>query len=564
MKTKITSLVLFIYLLSALTSCQQPDLARPSEVQYNWHEQERIMFVHFGPATWAGIEQNDHSVSLSRINPENLNTDQWCEAAQAWGAKQIIMVAKHTGGFCWWQTETTDYGIRNTPYKNGNGDVLKELSASCKKFGLNLGVYIYPGDRTWGAMIGSGGKTSDPSKQEAYNKIFRTQLTEVLTRYGEMSEVWFDGSCVIDVSDILAQHAKKAVIFQGPQATVRWPGTESGKLFYPAWNSLKKEDLKTGVSTQIHGNPDGNAWAPLEADTPLYDHHWFWSPTKANDRKSVDQLMDIYYKSVGYGGVLLLNSTPDTTGLIPEEDIKRYKEFGDEINRRFGNPLAITKEQKGKKVVLHFDKPTKVNHAVIMEDYREGERIREYRIDGLVNGKWKELTKGISIGRKKIDYFDPVEVEAMRLIITKSVAKPLIKSFAAFYVNNFNPPKQPENMRVFARPKVVSVWESSDLSENKINLKINLNEKINVPGQYLLTVMPEKKTAVKINKAELFYNGNKTMEEFVKINGNKVSLNQTAQITDKSDLYVEMTISLGKKCAGEVMFKPELIHQGDY
>ena len=427
------------------------------------------------------VEQNDHTVSLDRINPEKLNTDQWCETALAFGAKQIIFVAKHTGGFCWWQTETTNYGIKDTPYKNGKGDVLKEISESCKKYGLNLGVYIYPGDRTWGAMIGSGGKTEDPSKQEAYNKVFRTQLTEVLSNYGEMLEVWFDGSCIIDVSDIMEKYASNSVVFQGPHASLRWPGTESGKLFYPAWNSLKKEDLKSGVSTEIHGNPNGDVWAPLETNTTLYDHYWFWSPKKAKKRKSLDELMDCYYKSVGYGSVFLLNASPDTTGLIVAGDLKRYKEFGDEINRRFNNPVAEIKSQKGKAINLKFDKPTVINHAIIMEDYKEGERIREYKIEGLSKGEWTTLTKGISVGRKKIDYFDEIKVEQIRLIITHSVAQPLIRSFSAYYVSDFTPPKK-QSIRVWAKSQTVGSWESDDIENNKIELKISLNDKINVPG----------------------------------------------------------------------------------
>ena len=297
-KTHNIKRTVFLTIVAALFcnySCQQTKLSKPSDIQYKWHEQERLMFIHFAPNTWTEREQDDNSVPLERINPVKLDTDQWCEAAIAWGAKQIVFVAKHTGGFCWWQTETTDYGIRNTPYKNGEGDVFKELAESCKKYDINLGVYIYPGDRTWGAGIGSGGKTEDPSKQDAYNKVFRAQLTEVLTRYGDMMEVWFDGSCYVDVSDILAEYAKKAVIFQGPQATIRWPGTEGGTLFYPAWNSIRSEDLKTGVSTQIHGTPDGDAWAPLETDTPLYAHHWFWSSKKAKDIKPLSLLMEYYY-----------------------------------------------------------------------------------------------------------------------------------------------------------------------------------------------------------------------------------------------------------------------------
>jgi alpha-L-fucosidase len=550
--------VFFLAMFSAVSSNSQ-NLAKPSEVQYKWHEQERLMFVHFAPTTWTEKEQNDHSVPLERINPEKLNTDQWCQAAIAWGAKQIIFVAKHSGGFCWWQTETTDYGIRNTPYKNGKGDVLREISESCKKYGLNLGVYIYPGDRTWGAMIGSGGKTQDPAKQEAYNKVFRTQLTEVLSKYGEMLEVWFDGSCVIDIADIMEKYGKNSVVFQGPHATVRWPGTESGYLAYPAWNSIMKEDLRTGVSTQIHGNPDGDAWAPLESDTPLYDHFWFWSPSKMNKRKSVAQLMEIYYKSVGYGGVLLLNSSPDTTGLIPEDDIKRYKEFGDEISRRFDIPLGKIESKKGEEATIDFEKPVLVNHAVTMEDYREGERIREYRIEGFSNGKWVELAKGISVGRKKIDYFDTIKLTSMRLVVTKSVGEPLIRSFAAYFVSNFEPPKK-QSLHVWARPQVVASWKCEDFSGKTVQLKINLNGKINVPGQYVLTVLPETKNQFEIMDAALFYNGNKAMKEMINIKDAKVHVNQTAQITDKNDLYVTMTIRVDRPGGGVIEFTPELVH----
>lgn len=544
-----------------LNSCHKPDLPKPTDVQYQWHERERIMFIHFAPNTWTEKEQDDLSVPLERINPSSLDTDQWCEAALAWGAKQILFVAKHTGGFCWWQTQTTDYSVRNTPYKNGQGDVFQELSESCRKFGLKLGVYIYPGDRNWGAMIGSGGKTEDPAKQEAYNEVFRTQLTEVLTRYGEMAEVWFDGSLVIDVSDILEKHAKNAVIFQGPQATIRWPGTESGKLFYPAWNTLRSEDLKTGVATQAHGNPDGDAWAPLEADTPLYDHFWFWSPTKARKRKSVDILMDIYYQSVGYGAVLLLNATPDTTGSIPEEDIKRYREFGEEINRRFSSPLASVESKTGREVNLQLDKPTLVNHAIIMEDYfRGGERIREYRIEGLSGGKWKELIRGISVGRKKIDFFDETRLEAMRLVITKAAAKPLIRSFSAFYVADFIPPEK-ENVHVWARPVVVADWKKEDLQNGNIRVKIDLSDKINLPGQYVLTVVPELQEPFDIKRAELFYNGSKTMDELVSVKGAEIQINQTAQFTGENDLNVEIHLRLQQPCDGKIEFKPQVIYQ---
>ena len=354
------------------------------------------------------------------------------------GAKEILFVAKHTGGFCWWQTDTTQYGIKETAWKDGRGDVLAELSASCRKHDLTLGIYVYPGDDTWDAPMGSGGRTRDPAKQEAYNQVFRQQLTEVLTRYGKITEVWFDGSCVIDVSDILQQHAADAVIFQGPQATIRWPGTESGKLPYPAWNSLLSQDLKTGTATAVHGNPDGDAWAPLEADTTLYNHNWFWSAANEAKRKSLEELMDVYYHSVGHGGVLLLNSTPNTSGLIPEGDLQLYAAFGREIERRLSRPIMEVNGQRGSTVELALPQSTLINHAVIMEDYREGERIREYVVEGLSEGQWRELQTGTSVGRKKIDLFRPAQVSRVRLRVTKYAAEPLIRSFAVFYVEGLS------------------------------------------------------------------------------------------------------------------------------
>ena len=152
LKSSLFFLVFLSFGIQAVFSQEVEKPATPSPQQYRWHEQERIMFVCLDPCTWQGREYDNHSTPLERINPIKLNTDQWCETAKLWGAKEILFVAKHTGGFCWWQTETTDYGIKNTPYKNGKGDVLKELSESCRKYGLNLGIYVYPGDETWGGV----------------------------------------------------------------------------------------------------------------------------------------------------------------------------------------------------------------------------------------------------------------------------------------------------------------------------------------------------------------------------------------------------------------------------
>lgn len=516
------------------------------------------MFVCLDPCTWQGREYDDHSTPLDRINPKALDTDQWCETATFWGAREILFVAKHTGGFCWWQTETTDYGIKNTPYQNGKGDVLKELSASCKKYGLNLGIYVYPGDDTWGAGVGSGGRTSDPEKQEAYNKVFRQQLTETLTNYGDVSEVWFDGSCVIDVSDILEKYAGSSVIFQGPHATLRWPGTESGTLFYPVWNTVKSEDFNTGVSTQVHDDPNGDIWAPLETNTTLYDHFWFWSPEKMKKRKSLDQLMECYYKSVGYGSVFLLNSTPDTSGLIPEEDRQLYRAFGEEIKHRFGSPIAEVKDIKGNELILDLDGQQRINHLVTMEDYRLGHRIRAYTIEGYAGDFWVKLFEGLSIGRMKIDYFPEAEVSKVKLTIIRAVGEPIIRSMAVQYVQDFKPPPK-RSVSVWSEWQNLKVWEI-DKGET-LAVDIDLSGKIKLPGQYSMKLIPENSdNIIKLSEVELYYNGSPVLDKFVSVEENTISINRTAQVTEESNISVRFTLDGSEDGQVTAQFRPGVIY----
>jgi alpha-L-fucosidase len=427
--------LLFLFVLFAVV-CHSAELPRPDKAQLRWQQQEQIMFVCLDPCTWQGREYDDHSVPLDRINPRKLDTDQWCATASLWGAKEILFVAKHTGGFCWWQTTSSNYGVKNIPWKNGKGDVLADLSMSCKRYGLDLGIYVYPGDETWGAGIGSGGKTSDPSRQEAYNRVFRQQMSEVLSNYGTIREVWFDGSCVIDVDDILKQHAAEAVIFQGPSATIRWVGNEDGFAPDPNWYTLKRSDLATGVATAQQSDPYGDAYAPVEVDVPLLQkggHKWFWCPNTDSLLLALPQLMDIYYKSVGRGSVLLLNSTPDTNGVIPESHVEVYKKFGDEIKRRFSTPLQRV-AGNGERLEMAFSKAQLVDHVMLQEDLEGGQRVLSYRVEGYADGKWIKLCEGQSVGNKKIDAFSPLEVEKIRVTFLKYKALPQVRNFAAYQV----------------------------------------------------------------------------------------------------------------------------------
>ncbi len=431
MKIRVFAILLALLLAGYGLSAQAPSRGKPTPEQIAWHELEVTMFVHLHPGTWQGREYDDRSTPLEEINPVALDTDQWCRVARSFDAKLILFVAKHVGDFCWWQTDTTDYGIKNTPYKGGKGDVLAELSESCRKHGLKLGIYVYPGNEALGAGIGSGGRTKDPANQEEADRIYRQQMTEVLSRYGEITEVWFDGSCIVDVKDIIDRHAPRAMILQSPHATLRWPGNEAGISPYPAWQTVKREDAVTGVSTALHSDPDGDVWLPMEMDVPLLNHKWLWAPDTDHMMRSVDELMDIYYQSVGRGGVLLLNSTPDTTGRIPESHVRRYREFGEAIRKLYANEKGSAFGSSAT-FELRFDRPTPVDHLVTKEDIRHGHAVRGYEIDGRIEGEWRTLVRGSSIGHKKIDVIEPVSVEALRFRVTEAVDTPVIRKFTAY------------------------------------------------------------------------------------------------------------------------------------
>ncbi len=527
-------IVLITITFTTIGFSQTKQLAKPSAVQYNWHEQERIMFIHFGVATWLGSEYDETGMfDISRINPTELNTDDWCETAKLWGAKQIIFVAKHVGGFCWWQTNTTEYSVKNIPWKNGKGDLLADIAASCKKYGLNLGVYIYPGDVKYGAGIGSGGKTTNPDLQEAYNKVFRQQLTEVLTNYGPMLEVWFDGNCIVDIDDILEKHASQSVIFQSKKASIRWPGSESGMLAYPAWNSLSSKDLNSGISTQYNDNPDGDAWAPLEADAPLYNHNWFWNPTNEKKRKPLQNLIDMYYKSVGYGGVMLLNASPDTTGKITTGDKNAYRTLGQTIQQRFSNPLKQLDNKKGNVFTISFNKATPVNHIVLEEDYRYGHRIRNYTIKGKINNKWEVIAKGSSVGRKKIDAFATQNVTELKLTIDTYVNTPLIRSLKVYHVNNYTHSPAPTETNDWA---ICGNWDTKTFKNNKDTITLDLSKYITTPGQYEVKFLADVAvTGTSIDSAIINFENQNTMQSYLtKKDYQTFYINRTSQISTNS------------------------------
>lgn len=528
------SLIFSVVCTSCLCFSQNNKLSTPSAVQYKWHEQERIMFIHFGVATWLGREYDETgNFDLSRINPTQLDTDEWCEVAKSWGAKQIIFVAKHVGGFCWWQTNTTEYSVKNIPWKNGKGDLLADIAASCRKKGLNLGIYIYPGDVKYGAGIGSGGKTTDPALQATYNQVFRQQLTEVLTNYGPMLEVWFDGNCVVEIDDILDRYASKSVIFQSKKATIRWPGSESGKLAYPAWNTLPSKALNTGMATQYDDDPNGDAWAPLEADAPLYNHYWFWNPTNEQKRKTHEELIDMYYKSAGYGGVMLLNCSPDTLGKITSGDKQAYLALGTEITRRFSKPIQQISNKKGTVFTLPFTKARPINHVVIEEDYRLGHRIRQYTLEGKQDQKWTVITTGSSVGRKKIDAFATQNYDALKLTIQSFADTPILRSLKAYHVSNYTYQPALTETNEWA---ICGNWDTKTFKNNRDTITLDLSNYITKPGQYELVFLADVAvTGTSIKQALINFEKQNTMQSYLTTTNNQTFyINRTSQISVNS------------------------------
>ena len=482
MKIKYTILFLFIFISHAYAQISPEQLPKPSPVQLAWHDMELTMFIHFGPATWQDQEYDDLSTPLSQINPTQLNTDQWADVAVSYGAKMIIFCAKHTGGFVWWQTKTTDYGVKEIPWKQGKGDVLAELAASCKKRGLKLGIYLSPEDRYLGA--GMGGKKADPVKQKNYEQIYRKQLTELLTNYGDIYELWVDGSLVFNIEDLINKYATKAVILQSTAATIRWVGNETGFAPYPAWNGIKEADARSGNSTASHSNPNGNVWLPIEVDVSIRRPTWFWKTWNEKNLLTVEELMRIYYSSVGRGCVFLINACPDTTGLIAPAETKRFAEFGEEIRKRFGTPIKET-QGKGKELVLNLHSSKQIDHILLMEDISQGERIRKFTLEGKQGSDWKTIFQGSAIGHKLIVQAYPRQFyETIRIVINESVGEPLIRKMAVY--NTGTPPVEIPKVKDNWNLRHVGSWDITNNNAYLFDEKIDLTSYCTAAEQYEL------------------------------------------------------------------------------
>jgi alpha-L-fucosidase len=410
----------------------------PSPQQLAWHEAGVGLFFHWAPNVYQGTEGDNRSTPRERINPDRFDPEQWVQAVKAANAGYMIFVAKHVGGYCSWQTKTTDYSLRTSPWKDGKGDMLAELAKACQAKDVRLGVYLCPRDDTQGA--GDGGRAVDPAKQEAYNEIYRQQLTEILSQYGPMFEMWFDGGNIVPINDLIDRLSPGIISFQGRRTGgSRWVGTEHGFAPYPCWNTI---DWKPGETPKEGaGTPTGNTWCPAECDVSILRPAWFWSKDGDRHILSLEDLIEIYYLSVGRGVNLLLNAAPDPHGEVPAAQMKRLQEFGDEIRARFSRPLATTQGQ-GNTVSLDFGGDKTIDHIVLREDLRGGERVHKFVVEGQnPNGNWVGLASGIQVGNRQIIPISPTRMTAVRVTVQDAVAPVTFREFSVFRVDRPVPQK---------------------------------------------------------------------------------------------------------------------------
>jgi len=449
---KITLIILpvfaFFSLFPALTA--QPVL--PTKAHLDWADSEIGVLIHFDmPVFEPGYnfrkDWNYHP-DLSIFNPKELDTDQWIRAAKAAGATYAVLVAKHCSGFSLWPTKAHPYSVKNTPWRYGQGDIVKDFVASCKKYGLKPGIYASTTANGY-LKVDNPGKvvSGDSDEQRKYNEIVKMQLTELWSEYGDLMEVWFDGGVLppekggFDVLALLRKYQPEAIVFQGPfgyENNIRWVGNEEGVAPYPCWSRADSTTSASGVIEikGLNGNPKGLFWCPGESDFPLrlnssFQGGWFWHKDQDDQMRTIEELLDKYCKSVGRNTNMLLGIVIDDRGLVPEADVRRMKEFGEMIKKNFSKLLGKTKGS-GKELIVRFKSPKPVASVVIMEDISKGERILEYKLNGMTNGNWQLLGQGSCIGHKRIEIVREGKFSAIKLEITKSEGTPLIRSLACY------------------------------------------------------------------------------------------------------------------------------------
>ena len=500
----IAPLLLLVFLL--LSSCQEPKprtnfisidpddtpeqiitkaaSIAPSARQLAWQDLEYTAFIHFGMNTFTNREWGDGKEDPSWFNPTELDARQWASVARDAGMRMILMLAKHHDGFCLWPSAYTEHSVKNSPWRNGKGDLVREVSEACNEFGLKFGVYLSPWDR------------HEPSYgTEQYNDHFVNQLNELLTQYGIVDEVWFDGACgegpngkrqVYDwlrfYTTIRELQPDATIAIMGPD--VRWVGTESGYGRVMEWSVVPYQAMNTGLiaegSQQEPSNgvfiPTGDmqekdlgsrrkilkakalVWYPSEVDVSIRPG-WFYHPAQDDAVKSPEKLLDIWFSSVGRNSLLLLNLPADTRGLIHENDVASLNGFKSIHDVVFGENLAEGARIKSSSsglghgpanvlipgrekfwmakrgdpeadLELELTGDQTFDCFTVQENIEYGQRVEQFSLEVWKNDRWREVTRSTTIGNKRMLRFSPQTASRVRLRILQSRATPAISFFA--------------------------------------------------------------------------------------------------------------------------------------
>jgi alpha-L-fucosidase len=456
-----TLFTLLVTLYIPLEICAQNVIPIPSSSQLKWQNAELTAVFHYDLHVFDGKKYNQAENRITPIldynifNPVKLDTDQWIKAAKDAGFKIAILTATHETGFALYQSKVNPYSLRAVNWRDGKGDIVRDFVNSCRKYGIAPGIYI--GIR-WNSFYGihdfkvQGETEFSKNRQDYYNKMCEGMVRELCSNYGDLAIVWFDGGAHgpeqggPDVLSIFEELQPNGLFYHNLQrADIRWGGSESGTVPYPCWGTYETPTWFNNKGVDIdfrplkYGNPDGAYYIPAMSDAPLrgYNgrHEWFWEPGDEEHIFPLEQLMDKYYKSVGRNSTLIMGLTPDPTGLLPEPDVQRLKEWGAEIKSRFAVPLAKT-SGKGKNLIISLNERSNINHIVLQEDISKGERVRKFTLEGKTKNGWQSLFDGSSIGHKFIHVFDEIEVSHIRLKIIESIGEPMIQSFEIFSVKD--------------------------------------------------------------------------------------------------------------------------------
>ena len=478
---------------------QKVDMAArlvPTPQQLEWQQMELTAFLHFGINTFTGREWGDGKENPALFNPTDFDAEQWVRSLKEAGFKMAILTAKHHDGFCLWPTKTPGHSVAASPWKDGKGDVVRELRDACDKYGIKFGVYLSPWVRN-ASCYGDSPK---------YNEFFIEQLTELLTNYGEVHEVWFDGAngegpngkkqeydWTAILSTIRRLQPRAVTAIMGDD--VRWVGNERGLGRETEWSATvltpgtyarcEEQNKALGVkatSKDLGGrdmlvNAKELFWYPSEVDVSIRPG-WFYHQQEDNQVKSLKHLTDIYFKSVGYNSVLLLNIPPDQRGRISDADVNRLKEFADyrkEIfadNRVKGGLKAWT-ARPGDTRVYQLKPKSEINVVMLREDISKGQRMEAFTVEALTADGWKEIAKGTTVGYKRLIRIPAVEARQLRVKVDACRLAANISEVAAYYARPLEESAAKENWndlprtawkQVTATPLVIDLGKAVDMT----------------------------------------------------------------------------------------------------